>query len=99
MGEVDVLPDLIGFWRVLGRNVLLLFYRYMEMFYQTGLIGRNPSEMFYCLNPHKRGITHKRLHTVTPKVSGKDTGKKIKVTLSLADMGTLNLEKLRLNKI
>ena len=65
---VEVLPDLFGFWRVFGRNVLLLFYRYMEMFYQTGLIRRNPNVMFYCLDPRKQGMTPERLHTVTPEV-------------------------------
>lgn len=39
------------------------------------------------LGPYKQGITPRRLHTVTHKVSGKGAVKKIKVTLSLADMG------------
>lgn len=38
----------------------------------------------------KRGMTPRRLHTVTPKVSGKGAKKKAEMILSLADMGTLN---------
>lgn len=58
-----------------------------EMFYQTGLIRRNPNAIFYFLEPYKRGMTPRRLHTVTPKVSGKGAKKKAGMMLDFADMG------------
>lgn len=53
----------------------------------NGQIGRNPSAMFYCLDPHKQGMMPEGLCPATPEASGKGAEKKAEMMPVLADMG------------
>ena len=68
------------FWWILAQNVLLLFYRMYENVLPNGQIKENPNVMFYCLDPHKQGITPED-YTVPPGSKGAEMNAKMMLTL------------------